>query len=91
MLAEFFNLRNWRLFCLYLNNQRSSGKMEGTGRFTASNWSNTNPPRLSNYGLLVSYKRMKMCVPHCPDTKGHLQNVVAVLESICYINEVLES
>jgi len=61
MLAEFFTLRNWRLFCLYLNNQRSYGKMEGTGRFTASNWSKTNPPRFSDCRLLVLYKGMKTC------------------------------
>src|ERR1700685_2121617 len=35
-------------FCLYLNNQQSYGKMEGAGRFSASNWSKTDPPRFSN-------------------------------------------
>jgi hypothetical protein len=60
-LAEFLTLGNWRHFCLYLNNQQSYGKMEGTGRFTASNWSKTNPPRFSNCRLLLLYKGMKMC------------------------------
>jgi hypothetical protein len=60
-LAEFLTLGNWRRFCLYLNNQQSDGKMEGTGRFTASNWSKTDPPRYSDCSLLVLHEGMKMC------------------------------
>jgi hypothetical protein len=35
--------------------------MEGTGRFTASNWSKTDPPRFSDCRLVVLYKGMKTC------------------------------
>ena len=60
MLAEFFTLRNWDRFCLYLNNQRSHGQTDATGGFSASNWSKTNPPRFSECRLLMLYKGMKM-------------------------------
>jgi len=60
-LAEFFTLRNWRCFCLYLDNQQSYDKLEGTARFSASNWSKANSPRLSDCRLLVLHKGMKMC------------------------------
>ena len=48
-------------FCLQLHNQRSYGKMDGTGRFSASDWSKTNPPRCSNCRLVMLYKGMKKC------------------------------
>jgi hypothetical protein len=35
--------------------------MEGTGRFSASNWSKINYARFSDCRLLVLYKGMKMC------------------------------
>jgi hypothetical protein len=60
-LAEFLSLRNWRHFCLYLHNHWPYGKTEDTGRFSASNWSKTNPPRYSDCSLLVLHKGMKMC------------------------------
>ena len=61
MLPEFFTLRNWDRFCLYLNNQRSHGQMDATAGFSASNWSKTNPPRFSECRLLMLYKGLKMC------------------------------
>jgi hypothetical protein len=48
---------------LYLNNQRSYGKMEGTGRFTASNWSKISPPRCSDCRLVMLYKVVKKLWP----------------------------
>src|ERR1700724_3735633 len=60
MLPEFFTLRNWDRFCLYLNNQRSHGQMDATAGFSASNWSKTNPPRFSESRLLRLYKGMKV-------------------------------
>jgi hypothetical protein len=33
--------------------------MGGTGGFSASIWSNTNPPRCSNYRLVMLYKELK--------------------------------
>jgi len=41
--VEFSILRNWGCFGLYLNNQLSYGKMDGTSRFSASIWSKANP------------------------------------------------
>ena len=35
--------------------------MEGTGGFSALNWSKTNPPRFSECRLLMLYKGVKMC------------------------------
>src|ERR1700734_1093084 len=59
MLPEFFTLRNWDRFCLYLNNQHSHGQMDATGGFSASNWSKTNPPRYSDCRLVMLYKVVK--------------------------------
>ena len=59
MLPEFFTLRNWTRFCLYLNNRQSHGQIDATGRFSTSNWSKNNPPRCSNCRLLMLYKVVK--------------------------------
>ena len=59
MLPEFFTLRNWDRFCLYLNNQHSHGQTDATGGFSASNWSKTNPPRYSDCRLVMLYKVVK--------------------------------
>ena|SRR5271155_2759364 len=59
MLPEFFTLRNWTRFCLYINNQYSYGQMDGTGGFRASNWSKDNSPRCSDCRLLMLYKVVK--------------------------------
>src|SRR5271155_3603276 len=48
MLPEFFTLRNWARFCLYLKNQRSYGQMDATGEFSAPNRSRNKPPKHSN-------------------------------------------
>jgi hypothetical protein len=54
--AEFFTIRNWRCFHLWLNNQRCYGKTDGTGGFSASNWSDTNLPQSSDCRLVMLYK-----------------------------------
>src|SRR5271163_214378 len=56
MLPEFFTLRNWASFCLYLNNQRSYGQMDATGGFRASNRSTNRPPKYSNYSSKRWYR-----------------------------------
>src|SRR5271154_4322620 len=48
MVPEFFTLRNWARFCLYLKNQRSYGQMDGAGGSSASNRSRNKPPKHSN-------------------------------------------
>ena len=58
-LPEFFTLRNWRCFGLYLHNHWSYGQTETTARFSASNWSKTTPPRFSDCRLLMLYKVVK--------------------------------
>jgi len=45
--VKIFTLE-FSMFCLYLNNQRSYGRMDATGAFGASNWSKPNPPRCSD-------------------------------------------
>src|SRR5271156_2386520 len=59
MLPEFFTLRNWTRFCLYLNNRQSHGQMDATGGFSASSWSKNTPPRRSDCRLLMLYKVVK--------------------------------
>src|SRR5271170_1894871 len=59
-LPEFFALGNWARFCFYLNNQRSYGQMDGTGGFSALNWSKNNPPYCSDSRLLMLYKVVKI-------------------------------
>src|SRR5271154_2987922 len=59
MLPEFFTLRNWTRFCLYLNNRQSHGQMDATGGFSASSWSKNTPPHRSDCRLLMLYKVVK--------------------------------
>src|SRR5271168_890711 len=61
MLPEFFTLRNWARFCLYLNNQRSYGQMDTPGGFSASNRSRNNSPRCSNCSGKWWYRRKNTC------------------------------
>ena len=46
-------------FRLWLNNQESYGKTDGTDGFSASNWSKNTPPRCSDYSLVMLYKGVK--------------------------------
>jgi len=59
VLAEFFTLRNWRYFRLWLNNQQCHGKTNGTGGFSTLNWSKTNLSRCSDCRLVMLYKVVK--------------------------------
>ena len=54
-----FTLRNWIYFRLWLNNQQCYDKTDGTGGFSASNWSKTNPSRCSDCRLVMLYKVVK--------------------------------
>ena len=54
--AGFFNLRNWTCFRLWLTNQKSYVRTDGTGGFKALNWSKTDPPRCSDCRLGILYK-----------------------------------
>ena len=56
---EFFTLE---CFCLYLNNQWSHGQMDATCGFSASNWSKTNPQRLSNCSWNLVWKSVLLLV-----------------------------
>src|SRR5277367_4563651 len=51
MSGGIFHLRNFGCFCLWLNNRQPDGKTNGIGGFGASNWSKTNPPRISGDAL----------------------------------------
>src|SRR5271163_4663301 len=62
MLPEFFTLRNWARFCLCLSNQCSYGQMDGSGGFSASNWSKIYPPRCSDCRLLMLYGRENLWI-----------------------------
>jgi hypothetical protein len=56
--AEFFTLRNWRCFCLWVSNQRCYDKTETTAGFSALNRSRFNPLRCSDCRLML-YKVVK--------------------------------
>ena len=57
--AEFFALKNWTYFRLWLTNQLVYGKMDDTGGFSASNWSKTNSLCCSDCRLVMLYKGVK--------------------------------
>src|ERR1700685_379563 len=46
--------------CLLLNNHGTYGQAETTAKFSASNWSKTNPPRFSDCRLVMLYRGVKI-------------------------------
>src|ERR1700685_4534812 len=57
--------------CLLLNNHGTYGQAETTARFSASNWSKTDPPRFSDCRLVMLYRGVKiqpsLATFLCPD------------------------
>src|ERR1700684_1902111 len=57
MSAGIFHLE---CLCLLLNNHGTYGQAETTARFSAPNWSKTNPPRFSDCSLVMLYRGVKI-------------------------------